>query len=126
MARSERPSWRSRPPSGVLVTSHDAFGYFAAAYGVKVLAPQGISTESEASAADVAALIRQLREQGVRAVFVENVTDPRLLEQIGRETDAGIGGVLYSDALSPAGGSAPTYIAMMRHNAESIAQALQS
>ena len=110
----------------VLVTSHDAFGYFAAAYGLKILAPQGISTESEASAADVAALIRQVRVQGVRAVFVENVTNPRLLEQIARETDAAIGGVLYSDALSPPGGAAGTYLAMMRHNAESIALALQS
>jgi zinc/manganese transport system substrate-binding protein len=110
----------------VLVTSHDAFGYFAAAYGVKVLAAQGISTESEASAADVAALIRQIRSHGVRAVFLENVSNPRLLEQIGRETGAAIGGVLYSDALSPPGGVAASYLAMMRHNAESIALALQS
>ena len=110
----------------MLVTSHDAFGYFAAAYGVRMLAPQGLSTESEASAADVAALIRQVRAQGARAVFVENVTNTRLLEQISRETGAAIGGVLYSDALSPAGGAAATYIAMMRHNAESIAMALQS
>ena len=110
----------------VLVTSHDAFGYFAAAYGVKVLAPQGISTDSEASAADVAALIRQIREHGVRAVFVESVTNPRLLELISRETGAAVGGTLYSDTLSTADGDAPTYIAMMRHNAESIAAALQS
>ena len=79
----------------ILVTSHDASGYFAAAYGVSVLAPQGVSTESEASAADVAALIRQIRAQGARAVFVENVTNTRLLEQIGRETGAAIGGALF-------------------------------
>ena len=110
----------------VLVTSHDAFGYFAAAYGLKVLAPQGISTEAEASAADVAALIRQIRKDGVQAVFVENVTDPRLLEQIVRETGARIGGTLYSDALSPPGTGAATYVGMMRHNAGAITAALQS
>lgn len=113
-------------PQRVLVTSHDAFGYFAATYGVKVLAPQGMSTESEASAADVAALITQIRSDGVRAVFVENITNPRLVEQVGRETGAVIGGVLYSDALSPPGGPAATYVDMMRHNADAIAQALQS
>ena len=110
----------------VLVTSHDAFGYFAAAYDLKVLAPQGISTESEASAADVAGLIRQIRADGVQAVFVENVTDPRLLEQIVRETGARIGGTLYSDALSPPGTPAATYVGMMRHNAEAITAAFQS
>ena len=122
-----RASMAAIPPSQrVLVTSHDAFGYFANAYAVKVLAPQGMSTESEASAADVAALITQIRADGVRAVFVENITNPRLLEQVGRETGAAIGGVLYSDALSPPGGPAATYVDMMRHNADSIAQALQS
>ena len=110
----------------VLVTSHDAFGYFAAAYDLRVLATQGISTESEASAADVAGLIRQIRKDGVQAVFVENVTDPRLLEQIVRETGARIGGTLYSDALSPPGTPAATYVGMMRHNAEAITAAFQS
>ncbi len=109
----------------VVVTSHDAFGYFAAAYGIEVVAPQGFSTDSEASAASVAGLIRQIRAHGVRAVFVENIADPRLIEQIGRETGATVGGVLYSDALSPPAGPAGSYVAMMRHNAESIARALQ-
>jgi zinc/manganese transport system substrate-binding protein len=113
-------------PQRVLATSHDAFGYFAAAYGVTVLAPQGMSTESEASAADVAGLIRQIKADGVRAVFVENITNPRLLEQVSRETGAAIGGVLFSDALSPPGGPAATYVEMMRHNAGTIASALQS
>jgi len=113
-------------PQRVLATSHDAFGYFAAAYDVTVLAPQGMSTESEASAADVAGLIRQIRADGVRAVFVENITNPRLLEQVSRETGAAIGGVLFSDALSPPGGPAATYVDMMRHNAGTIASALQS
>jgi zinc/manganese transport system substrate-binding protein len=113
-------------PQRVLATSHDAFGYFAAAYGVTVLAPQGMSTESEASAADVAALIRQIRADGVQAVFIENITNPRLLEQVGRETGAVVGGTLFSDALSPPDGPAATYVDMMHHNAATIASALQS
>lgn len=107
-----------------IVTSHDAFGYFSNAYGVKILAPQGLSTESEASAADVAKLIDQIRKDGIRAVFVENVSDPRLIEQIARETGARIGGKLFSDALSKSNGPAGTYIKMMRHNASLMASAL--
>ena len=109
-----------------VVTSHDAFGYFADAYGVTFLAPQGISTESEASAADVAALIRQIRAENIKAVFVENVADSRLLKQIANETGASIGGALYSDALSEAGGPAGTYLDMMRHNARTLVGALGS
>lgn len=115
------------PPSRrIVVTSHDAFGYFAKAYGLTFLAPQGISTESEASAADVAALIRQIREHQIPAVFVETISDPRLLDQIRRETGAAIGGTLYSDALSGTDGPASTYLDMMRHNAMTLAQTLSS
>jgi zinc/manganese transport system substrate-binding protein len=110
----------------VLVTSHDAFRYFAHAYGVTVLAPQGVSTESEASAADVARLIEQIRAERVQAVFVENISDPRLVDQIVRETGARVGGTLYSDALSPPGTPAATYFGMMRQNAARITAALQS
>jgi zinc/manganese transport system substrate-binding protein len=99
-----------------VITSHDAFGYFAAAYGVTILSPQGISTEAEPSAKDVAKLIRQIRKEKVKAVFIENMTDPRLIQQIARETGAVVGGTLYSDALSPAGGPADTYIKMFRYN----------
>jgi zinc/manganese transport system substrate-binding protein len=109
-----------------IVTSHDAFGYYAAAYDLTFLAPEGISTEAEASAADVAALIRQIRSDEVRAVFVENITDARLLDQIGRETEARIGGTLFSDALSPPDGPAATYLDLMRHNTRTLAAALQS
>ncbi len=109
-----------------VVTSHDAFGYFARSYGLSFLSPQGLSTESEASAADVAALITQIREEDIAAVFVEAITDNRLLEQIARETGAVVGGTLYSDALSPADGPAPTYVDMMRHNATTLAGALGS
>ncbi len=107
-----------------VITSHDAFGYFAATYGIEFLAPEGVSTESEATAADVAKLIRQIRKEAVTAVFVESISDKRLIERIGQDTGAAIGGTLYSDALSPAGGPAATYLDMMRHNARTLAAAL--
>jgi zinc/manganese transport system substrate-binding protein len=108
-----------------VITSHDAFGYFGKAYGIQFLSPQGVSTESEASAADVASLIDQIREENVTALFVENVSDPRLIEQIGRETGVHPGGSLFSDALSELGGPAPTYLQMMEHNASVLAAAMQ-
>ena len=109
-----------------VVTQHDAFGYFADAYGLTFVAPQGLSTESEASAADVAKLIRQIRAENIKAVFVENVADSRLLEQISNETGAVIGGALYSDALSAPDGPAGTYLDMMRHNTMTLVGALAS
>ncbi|MDE0378151.1 MAG: metal ABC transporter substrate-binding protein [Rhodospirillales bacterium] len=110
----------------IVVTSHDAFQYFGRGYGLTFLAPQGLSTESEASAKDVARLIQQIRERGIRAVFIENIGDSRLLEQIADETGAVIGGTLYPDALSGPDGPAPTYLDMMRHNATTLARALAS
>ena len=107
-----------------IITSHDAFGYFAHQYGITFLAPEGISTESEASAADVAALIRQVRDDNASAIFVENVTNPRLIEQIAAETDLKVGGTLFSDALSDESGPAPTYIDMMRNNIATIRGAI--
>ena len=107
-----------------VVTSHDAFQYFGRDYGLTFLAPQGVSTESEASAKDVARLIQQIRERGIRAVFIENIGDARLLEQIANETGATIGGTLYPGALSGPDGPASTYLDMMRHNATTLAQAL--
>jgi zinc/manganese transport system substrate-binding protein len=113
------------PDNGrTIVTSHDAFGYFADAYGLTFLAPEGMSTEAEASAADVAALITQIRADGVSAVFLENITDSRLVEQIASETDAKLGGMLYSDALSGPNAPAATYLDMMRHNAVTLTTAL--
>ena len=108
----------------IVVTSHDAFQYFGRDYGLTFIAPQGLSTESEASAKDVARLIQQIRERGIRAVFIENIGDARLLEQIANETGATIGGTLYPGALSGPDGPAPTYLEMMRHNAMTLAQAL--
>lgn len=105
-------------------TSHSSLEYFEDAYGVTITAPQGVSTESEASARDVARLIRQIRAEKVPAVFMENITDPRLLEQIARETDAVVLGPLYSDALSAPDGPAGTYIDMMRHNLKLLARGM--
>ncbi len=106
------------------IISHDAFGYFSKAYGIDFVSPQGVSTEAEASAKDVGRIIRQVKAQKVPAVFLENVTNPRLAEQIARESGAKIGGRIYSDALSAAGGPAGTYIAMMKHNISEIEKAL--
>lgn len=109
-----------------VVTSHDAFGYFGAAYGLTFHAPEGVSTESEASAADVATLITQIKQEAIPAVFMENIADPRLLEQIVAETGAKVGGSLFSDALSPADGPAGTYLDMMRYNTATLTSALGS
>ncbi len=109
-----------------VITSHEAFAYFEAAYSIDFVAPQGVSTESEASARDVAKIIRQIRAQQIPAVFLENVSDARLVKRIADETGARIGGTLYSDALSKAGGPAATYIDMMRHNLRQLAEALGS
>jgi zinc/manganese transport system substrate-binding protein len=107
-----------------IITTHDAFGYFAAAYGITFIAPQGVSTEAEVSAKDVARIITQIRKQKIPAVFLENVTDERLLKRIGAESGARIGGTLYSDALTDANGQAATYLDMMRHNVKQLAAAL--
>jgi zinc/manganese transport system substrate-binding protein len=109
-----------------IITSHDAFGYFGAAYGLEFIAPEGVSTESEASAQDVARIIRQIREEKVPAVFMENVPNQRLLDQIARETGVKIGGTLYSDALSGPDGPVPSYLDMFRHNMAVLSEALSS
>ncbi|MBS3997357.1 MAG: zinc ABC transporter substrate-binding protein [Hydrogenophaga sp.] len=108
-----------------VITSHDAFGYYAKAYGVRFLAPQGLSTESEASARGVAQLVRQIRQENIQALFVESLSDPRLIEQIGRETGVRPSGELYADSLSDASGPAPTYLAMMRANTAALTQAVK-
>jgi zinc/manganese transport system substrate-binding protein len=107
-----------------IITGHDAFAYFSRAYGVRFISPKGVSTEAEASAKDVAQVIRQAKAEKVSAIFLENIANPALSEQIARETGAKMGGRLYSDALSEPSGIAGSYIAMMRHNAKTIAAAL--
>jgi zinc/manganese transport system substrate-binding protein len=109
-----------------IITTHDALGYFAAAYGMQIIAPQGVSTESEASAKDIARIIRQIKAQKIPAVFFENVSDDRLMQRIAKETGARIGGKIYSDALSEPNGPASTYIDMIRNNVHAFSEALTS
>jgi zinc/manganese transport system substrate-binding protein len=109
-----------------IITTHNAFRYFKDAYGVEFFAPQGVSTESEPSARDVARLIQQIKKDRIRAVLLENISDPRLLKQIADETGAKVGGTLYSDALTDEKGPAPTYIDLIRHNIRTLSAALQS
>ena len=108
-----------------VISTHDAFGYFAAAYGIEFIAPSGVSTESEPSARDVAGIITAIRTQRVPAVFLENISDDRLMRRISAETGAHIGGTVYSDSLTDEKGEAPTYIAMVRHNIRALASALK-
>jgi len=107
-----------------VISAHDAFGYFAKAYGIEFIAPSGVSTDSEASARDVAAIISQIRAFKIPAVFLENVSDPRLMQRIAAETGARIGGTLYTDSLTGENGAAPTYIDMVRHNITTLTSAL--
>jgi zinc/manganese transport system substrate-binding protein len=102
------------------ITGHDSFRYFSAAYGVKFRSPRGYNTSSEPSARDVAALIREVREQRIKALFVENMTNPGLIDQIARESGGVVGPRLYTDALSGPDGPAPTYEKMMRHNVTAL------
>ena len=107
-----------------VISTHDAFGYFAAAYGIEFIAPEGVSTESEPSARDIAGIITQIKTSKVPAVFLENISDPRLIQRIAAETGAKIGGTLYSDSLTGENGDAPTYIELVRHNIKTLTSAL--
>jgi zinc/manganese transport system substrate-binding protein len=121
-----RATWATIPAAQrKVITSHDAFGYYAHAYGVKFLAPQGANTDSEASARGVAQLVRQIKKEQIKALFVESISDPRLIAQIGRETGVKPAGELYSDSLSDAQGPAANYLAMMRTNTTALTQAIQ-
>lgn len=106
------------------ISSHRAFGYFAVAYGIEFIAPVGVSTESEPSARDIAAIISQIKSAKIPAVFLENISDPRLIERISADTGARVGGTLYSDSLTAENGPAPTYIEMVRHNIKTLTSAL--
>ena len=107
-----------------VISTHDAFGYFASAYGIQFIAPIGVSTESEASARDIARIVAQIRAEKIPAVFLERMSDPRLIRRIAAETGARIGGTLYSDSLTDEKGDAPTYIEMVRHNIKALTSAL--
>jgi len=112
------------PAARRVITTHDAFGYFGAAYGVEFLSLQGWSTDAEPTASDVARLIRLARGAGVRAIFVENISDPRLAQRIAAEAGVTVGGTLYSDALSRPGTEADTFLRMFEHNVSALAAAL--
>jgi zinc/manganese transport system substrate-binding protein len=112
------------PDRRKVISTHGAFGYFAAAYGIEFVAPLGVSTESEASARDLAGIITRIRASKIPAVFLENISDDRLIQRISAETGARIGGTLFSDSLSDEKGDAPTYIDMVRHNIKALTRAL--
>lgn len=99
-----------------VITSHDAFGYFGAAYGVTFLAPAGLSSDDEPSAKTMAQLTAQIKKEGVTTVFLENMSNPRLVQQLAKDTGATLGGTLYADALSAASGPASSYLLMMQRN----------
>ena len=123
--REVREAVEQIPPARrKVISTHDAFGYFASAYGIEFIAPLGVSTESEASARDIARIITQIRTAKIPAVFLENISDPRLVSRIAAETGARVGGTLYSDSLTGEKGAAPTYIDMVRHNIKSLTSAL--
>lgn len=128
---TELDQWAQKVFAGIpaaqrrVITSHDAFGYFAKRYQVEFLSVQGMSTESQPSARDVASLIREIRKQKVRAIFMENMSSPRVVEQISRETGIALGGKLYTDALSGPKGDAPDYLSMMRYNVRTLVQQMK-
>ncbi|TVS13864.1 MAG: metal ABC transporter substrate-binding protein [Gammaproteobacteria bacterium] len=113
------------PERRSVVTSHDAFRYFESSYGLRFLPVQGTQPDADISARELAGLIRQIRQEQVSAIFIENVSDPRLMETVARETGTRIGGELYSDALSPADGPAATFIDLMHYNLKTLRAALR-
>ena len=123
--REVRSEMEKIPPARrEVISTHDAFGYFAKDYGIAFIAPLGVSTETEPSARDIATLIVQVKKDKIPAVFLENITDDRLMRRISEETGAQVGGTLYSDSLTDEKGPVPTYIAMVRHNIKALASAL--
>jgi len=112
-------------PQRRIITTHDAFGYYGARYGVEFLSAEGISTEFEPSAKAIAALVAQIKREKVHAVFIENMTSDRMARMLANETGAVLGGTVYSDALSPPDGPAPTYVDMLRHNTTLFAAAMR-
>lgn len=121
-----RNAWRSVPAEQrKVITSHDAFAYYGQAYQVRFLAAQGANTGGEASVRGVARLVRQIKAEKIKALFVENISDPRLIEQIGRETGVKPAGALYSDSLTDSKGAAPSYVDLMRKNTQALVGAVQ-
>ncbi|SDP77975.1 zinc/manganese transport system substrate-binding protein [Rhodoferax sp. OV413] len=113
-------------PKRKVITSHDAFGYFAAHYQLQFLAPQGVSTEAEPSAKEVAKLIKQIQREKIKAVFMENMSNPKLLAQLSKDAGVTLGASLYADALSGPGQPGTTYLLMARHNVSQLALGMQN
>ena len=123
--REVREAMAKIPPERrKVISTHDAFGYFSAEYGIQFIAPLGVSTETEPSARDIAAIIGQIKAARIPAVFLENISDDRLIRRIAAETGAKVGGTLISDGLTGEKGPAPTYIDMVRHNIKVLTSAL--
>lgn len=121
-----RETWRPVPvEQRKVITSHDAFAYYGQAYQVRFLAAQSASTGADASVQGVVRLVRQIKAEQIKALFVENISDPRLIDQIGRETGVKPAGILYSDSLTASDGSAPSYLALMRQNTQALVRAVQ-
>ena len=112
------------PAARRIITTHDAFAYYGARYGISFLAAEGLSTDAEPSAKAIGALIAQIRRENIRTVFLENMTDPRLARMLAREAGAHLAGPLYSDALSGPNGPAPNYLSMLRYNTEQFERAM--
>lgn len=108
-----------------VLTSHDAFRYFGRAYGIEFVAIHGVSTEAEPTAKDLAEIVEQARAGKITAIFLENMSDPRLVETVTGETDLAVGGELYADALSAKDGPVPDYLSLFRHNARQLLDALR-
>ena len=106
------------PEKRRIITTHDAFQYFGQTYAVEFKAAIGMNEESEPDAAGLARFVRQIRSEHISALFIENMTDPRLIQQLARETGTSSGGELFADALSKQGEGGETYVAMFRHNVQ--------
>ena len=107
-------------PKRRVLASHDSLQYLARAYGITLLSINGWTNNSEPSAAELARLTQQIRQEGIHALFLDSITDPRAMQQVAKETGVSIGGTLYGDALSPPGGEADTYLKMIRHDVATL------
>jgi zinc/manganese transport system substrate-binding protein len=125
LEREVRSAVEQIPPARrMVISTHRAFGYFMRAYGIRFIAPFGVSTDSEPSARDIADIITRIKTEKIPAIFLENISDDRLINRVAAETGARIGGTLYSDSLTDEKGPAPTYIDMVRHNIRALTSAL--
>ena len=108
-----------------VITTHEAFGYFADAYKVTFLAPTGLNTEDEPSAKELKALVKQIKSGKTRALFIENMSNANVIKQLATESGAVVGAKLYADALSAENGAAPTYQAMFRYNVAALVDGMK-